>query len=234
MRRRGDGHRTSRSSIRTAPRRISPLPPPPHSPLPPPLRSPRACRSRRRCTHAASHRRRRSGREAGEKGRRCVGARQAPPRPCPPAVTRRAPPRIRSPSPAGARRRSPHWRGGGGEGGRRWGWEGGEGRRPGERSSEGETGRGARREQWGEDNVRRGRRKKNLRTGEREREGVGRMKKIGGEHITAGSYYNPAVMLMYHRRFVIRPGGDALNSMKPPLMVLGVVVIIMFTSSHKA
>ena len=75
---------------------------------------------------------------------------------------------------AAARRRSPHWRGGGGEGGRRWGWEGGEGRRPGERSSEGETGRGARREQWGEDKVRRGRRKKNLRTGERE--GVGRMK----------------------------------------------------------
>jgi len=29
-------------------------------------------------------------------------------------------------------------------------------------------------------------------TGEREREG--RMKKIGGEHITVGSYYNPAVM----------------------------------------
>ena len=135
---------------------------------------------------------------------------QAPPRPSPPAVTRRAPPRIRSPSPA-ARRRSPHWRGGGGEGGWRWGWEGGEGRRPGERSSEGETGRGARREQWGEDKVRRGRRKKNLRTGER---GVGRMKKIGGEHITVGSYYNPAVMLTYHRRFVIRPGGDARAS--PP------------------
>ena len=43
-----------------------------------------------------------------------------------------------------------------------------------------------------------------------EREGEGRMKKIGGEHITAGSYYNPAVMVMYHRRFVIRPGGDAV------------------------
>ena len=45
----------------------------------------------------------------------------------------------------------------------------------------------------------------------RERE-EGRMKKIGGEHITIGSYYNPAVMLTYHRRFVIRPGGDALDS----------------------
>ena len=47
-----------------------------------------------------------------------------------------------------------------------------------------------------------------------EREGEGRMKKIGGEHITAGSYYNPAVMLTYHRRFVIRPGGDALDEGK--------------------
>ena len=46
----------------------------------------------------------------------------------------------------------------------------------------------------------------------RKRESEGRMKKIGGEHITAGSYYNPAVMLTYHRRFVIRPGGDALDS----------------------
>ena len=35
--------------------------------------------------------------------------------------------------------------------------------------------------------------------------------KIGGEHITVGSHYNPAVMLTYHRRFVIRPGGDALE-----------------------
>ena len=36
--------------------------------------------------------------------------------------------------------------------------------------------------------------------------------KIDGEHITAGSYYNPTVMVTYHRRFVIRPGGDALES----------------------
>ena len=56
----------------------------------------------------------------------------------------------------------------------------------------------------------RGRRKK---IPERER-GRGELKKLGGEHITAGSYYNPAVMLMYHRRFVIRPGGDMLAS--PP------------------
>ena len=51
----------------------------------------------------------------------------------------------------------------------------------------------------------------------RGREGCGRTpwgggKKIGGEHITAGSYYNPAVMLIYHRRFVIRPGGDVFKS----------------------
>ena len=38
--------------------------------------------------------------------------------------------------------------------------------------------------------------------------------KIGEEHITAGSYYEPTVMLTYHRRFVIRPGGDMLAS--PP------------------
>ena len=31
------------------------------------------------------------------------------------------------------------------------------------------------------------------------------MKKIGGEHITAGSYYNPAVMLTYHRRVHLEP-----------------------------
>ena len=43
-----------------------------------------------------------------------------------------------------------------------------------------------------------GRRKK---IPEREREG--RMKKIGGEYITVGSYYNPAVMLTYHRRVVL-------------------------------
>ena len=58
VRRGGEGHRTSQRSIRTAPRRISPLPPPPHLPLPPPPRSPlppppprspRACRSCRRC-----------------------------------------------------------------------------------------------------------------------------------------------------------------------------------------
>ena len=53
----------------------------------------------------------------------------------------------------------------------------------------------------------RGRRKK---IPEREREG--RMKKIDGEHITVGSYYNPAVMITYHRRFVIRPGGDVVES----------------------
>ena len=46
----------------------------------------------------------------------------------------------------------------------------------------------------------RGRRKK---IPEREREG--RMKKIGGEHITAGSYYNPAVMLTYHRQVHLKP-----------------------------
>ena len=50
-------------------------------------------------------------------------------------------------------------------------------------------------------------------TGEREREW--RMKKIDGEHVTAGSYYNPAVMLMYHHRFVIRPGGD-VSTASPP------------------
>ena len=50
--------------------------------------------------------------------------------------------------------------------------------------------------------------------GRHEREREGRMKKIGGEHITAGSYYNPAVMLTYYRRFVIRPGGDRLS---PPV-----------------
>jgi len=44
--------------------------------------------------------------------------------------------------------------------------------------------------------------------GRHEREREGRMKKIGGEHITAGSYYNPTVMLTYHRRFVLRTGGD--------------------------
>ena len=50
--------------------------------------------------------------------------------------------------------------------------------------------------------------------GRRWDEGRGEVRriKIGGEHITAGSYYNPAVMLIYHRRFVIRPGGDALES----------------------
>ena len=43
--------------------------------------------------------------------------------------------------------------------------------------------------------------------GRRWYEGRGEVRriKIGGEHITAGSYYNPAVMLIYHRRFVIRP-----------------------------
>ena len=40
-------------------------------------------------------------------------------------------------------------------------------------------------------------------TGERGREG--RMKKIGGEHITVGSYYNPAVMLTYHRQVHLNP-----------------------------
>ena len=44
-----------------------------------------------------------------------------------------------------------------------------------------------------------------------EREG-GENKKIGGEHITVGSYYNPAVMLTYHRRFVLRIGGDVVES----------------------
>ena len=50
--------------------------------------------------------------------------------------------------------------------------------------------------------------------GRRWYEGRGEVRriKIGGEHITAGSYYNPAVMLTYHRRFVIRPGGDAYVS----------------------
>ena len=38
-----------------------------------------------------------------------------------------------------------------------------------------------------------------------EREREGRMKKIGGEHITTGSYYNPAVMLTYHRRVYLEP-----------------------------
>ena len=36
--------------------------------------------------------------------------------------------------------------------------------------------------------------------------------KIDGEHITAGSYYNPTVMVTYHRRFIIRPDGDALEN----------------------
>ena len=36
--------------------------------------------------------------------------------------------------------------------------------------------------------------------------------KIGGEHITVGSSYNPAVMLTYHRWFVIRPGGDGITA----------------------
>jgi len=47
-----------------------------------------------------------------------------------------------------------------------------------------------------------------------EREGGENEKKLGGEHITAGSYYNPAVMLTYHRRVVLRTGGDMLAS--PP------------------
>ena len=47
-----------------------------------------------------------------------------------------------------------------------------------------------------------------------EREGGENEKKIGGEHITAGSYYNPAVMLIYHSRVVLRTGGDMLAS--PP------------------
>ena len=46
----------------------------------------------------------------------------------------------------------------------------------------------------------------------RQSEGGENEKKIGGEHITVGSYYNPAVMLTYHRRFVIRPGGDVVES----------------------
>ena len=44
------------------------------------------------------------------------------------------------------------------------------------------------------------------------REGGENEKKIGGEHITAGSYYNPAVMFTYHRQFVIQPGGDVVES----------------------
>jgi len=63
----------------------------------------------------------------------------------------------------------------------------------------------ARQEGGGEDKVRRGRRKKNLRMGERERGGGENEKKIDGEHITAGSYYNPAVMLIYHRRVHLEP-----------------------------
>ena len=51
-----------------------------------------------------------------------------------------------------------------------------------------------------------------------EREGEGRTKKIGGQHITVGSYYNPAVMLTYHRRFVIRPGGDAQSYYEPAVI----------------
>ena len=47
------------------------------------------------------------------------------------------------------------------------------------------------------------------------------MKKLGGEYITAGSYYNPAVMLTYHRRFVIRPGGDALESITAESITAG-------------
>ena len=42
--------------------------------------------------------------------------------------------------------------------------------------------------------------------------------KIDGEHITAGSYYNPVVILIYHRRFVLRTGGDMLAS---PLGLFG-------------
>jgi len=76
------------------------------------------------------------------------------------------------------------------------------------REEEGEWGGGRRHEGGRAVGGRQGEEEKN--TGERE--GEGRMKKIGGEHITAGSYYNPAVMLIYHRRFVIRPGGDALES----------------------
>ena len=39
---------------------------------------------------------------------------------------------------------------------------------------------------------------------ERER-GRGELKKLGGEHITAGSYYNPAVILKHHRRIHLEP-----------------------------
>jgi len=64
----------------------------------------------------------------------------------------------------------------------------------------------------------RGRRKGNGEEGGATREG-GENEKKRGEHITARSYYNPAVMLIYHRRFVIRPGGDALGLYYEPAVI---------------